>query len=227
MTFDLTGVTLPIAAEVGLAMWAASILPDKRLDWRFVDFGLGLMETTDFLLGEVTLEDCPYVELFARVATVISRQRGTQLTGGKGKLASYDGYQISGGVGVLAAFDYRRLQSVKGKLSTCPVRMSLSFATSLIGFTELAERLGIAPNSATDEEAAKTAKRLGIFPGPQRDVADALLGEVSRRPDVPADFREYVDDWTSRRQRMFAPTTRTEYLDHKQAFSGLKDEVET
>jgi hypothetical protein len=67
ITFDLTGVTLPVVAEVGLAMWAASILPDERLDWRFVDFGLGLMETTDVLLGEAALVDCPYVGIVLRM----------------------------------------------------------------------------------------------------------------------------------------------------------------
>jgi hypothetical protein len=226
MTFDLTGVTLPTVSVVGLAMWAASILPDNRLDWRFVDFGLGLMETIDILVGEAVPADCPYVELFASVAAIVPQQRGYQKSGGGERPPIFYGYQISGGVGVLAAFDCVRLQLVEGKLGTCSVEVALSFAICVIGFTELCERLRIAPESAFDNEAVRRAKTLGIFPGPQSDLVYTLVGRVADRSDLSAEFRRYINDWRSKKQRMFAPTTRTEYLDHKLAFAGLKESVE-
>jgi hypothetical protein len=226
MTFDLTGVTLPVVTEVGLAMWAASILPDKRLDWRFVDFGLGLVESIDILLGNAEPVDCPYVGLFAHVAVALPQQRGYQIAGGPGIAPSFDGYQISGSVGVLPFFDCTGLEIVAGKLANCPANVSASFAISLMGYTELTDRLGIAPTSPTDKNATKKAKELGGLLGPRKDIAYALLTEVSSRADMPAELRSYIDDWKAGRQRMFAPTTRTEYVDHKQAFAGLKEDVE-
>src|SRR5262249_37187509 len=124
------------------------------------------------------------------------------------------------------AFNCERLASIAGKLATCPDAVALSFATSIMGFTELADRLAIVPTSATDELPVQKAKTLGILPGPQMDVACALLNEVSCRTDIASDFRTYIREWLSRKQRVFAPTARTEYLDHKQAFSGLKEEYD-
>jgi hypothetical protein len=83
----------------------------------------------------------------------VPKQRGYKVAGSVGMPATFDGYQISGGVGVLAAFDCGRLQSVVGRLGTWSIAVSLGFAISLIGFTELAGRLGISPSFSTNNEA--------------------------------------------------------------------------
>jgi hypothetical protein len=102
----------------------------------------------------------------------------------------------------------------------------LSFVICVMGFTELSERAGIVPMSAVDSEAIRKAKWLEILPGPQRDVVNTLVDSVSGRSDISTELQEYINDWRSKRQMMFAPTARTEFFNHKHAFSGLKENVE-
>jgi hypothetical protein len=208
ITFDLTGSTIASVADAGLAMWSASIVPDRRIDWRFIDFGLGLMESIDVLLGQATGAECPYVAFFATLAGVVPEQRD---------------YPISGGLGVLASFDCGGARDVAGRLQTCEIEVALSLAVSIIGFTDMSLRLKISPTSADDVETVKRAEQLGMCPSLRKSEADDVLRVFLGREDIPDDFRDYVRGWIDGEFSMFRPSVRTEYVNHRQAFSGLKE----
>jgi hypothetical protein len=128
MTFDLTGVTLPSVSEVGLKMWDASIMSVNRLDWRLIDFGLGLNESIDVILYGVQIADCPYVELFSKLSEIIPRQRN---------------YPSSPGVMILSGFNFGVLRDIADEPRNCSTSVALSFAVSLMGLTELSSGFGV------------------------------------------------------------------------------------
>jgi hypothetical protein len=57
----------------------------------------------------------------------------------------------------------------------------------------------------------------------RKSEADDLLHAFLGREDVPDDFRDYVRGWIKGEFSMFRPSVRTEYVNHRQAFSGLKE----
>ncbi|MCS3893288.1 GTPase SAR1 family protein [Bradyrhizobium japonicum USDA 38] len=206
ITFDLTGVAVPAVAEVGLAMWSASIVPDKRTDWRFIDFGLGLMESIDAIIDERSEREHSYVEFFAKIAEVVPAQKN---------------FQISGGVGVLAPFSFALLGSVADRLGHCSTKNALAFAVSLIGFIELSARLHLCPVDGQDSEATAQALRLGVPVSPAKVDADRMLRILADRQDIDGRMREFILGWIEEQHAMFRPSVRTEYVSHRQAFSGL------
>ena len=62
-------------------MWSASIVPDKRTDWRFIDFGLGLMESIEAIVDERSESEHCYAEFFAKVAEIVPDQKNFQIAG--------------------------------------------------------------------------------------------------------------------------------------------------
>lgn len=206
ITFDLTGIAVPAVAEVGLAMWSASIVPDKRTDWRFIDFGLGLMESVDAMLDQDLEAERCYVDFFAQLSAIVPEQKN---------------FQISGGVGILAPFAFERLGDVTERLADCSTRNALAFAVSLIGFTELSARLHLCPVNGQESEAAMQALRLGLPVSPAKDEADRILRIFVDRQDIDRNMREFALGWIEGEHSMFRPSVRTEYVGHRQTFSGL------
>ena len=84
-------------------------------------------------------------------------------------------------------------------------------------------RLKISPTSADDVETVKRAEQLGMCASLRKSEADDLLHAFLGREDVPDDFRNYVRGWIKGEFSMFRPSVRTEYVNHRQAFSGLKE----
>jgi hypothetical protein len=212
MTFDLTGVTTSAVTQVGLGMWSASITPDQRLDWRFIDFGLGFMESMDVLMGDASEAQCPYISFFAALSSILPTQRN---------------YSISGGVTVIASFDFSRLQSLVGRLEGCPLNIALSFSTAAIGFSELASRLGIIPASQAGHDAVSRTSRATTSAGPNQDVVRQLLREISGRADMPSEFTGFIDGWVANSHAMFNAFERIQYVNHATAFSGLEAHIRT
>jgi hypothetical protein len=62
-----------------------------------------------------------------------------------------------------------------------------------------------------------------VFAGLRKSEAEDLLREFLSRTDISDDFRDYVRDWIEGEFSMFRPSVRTEYVNHRQAFSGLKE----
>jgi hypothetical protein len=207
ITFDLTGVTVSAVAEVGLAMWSASIVPDKRIDWRFVDFGLGLRESIDAIVGQDPDGEYSYVEFFARLSEIVPQQSN---------------FQISGGVGILAPFDFTGFDEVMGRMASCSAKNALSLAVSIIGFTELSTRLRLCPINGSEADAMMQATRLGVSVSPPKHRVDILLRSFANRRDISESMREYVLGWIEGEHSMFRPSVKTDYVSYKQAFSGLK-----
>jgi len=209
MTFDLTGTTVPAVASIGLGMWSASITPDGRLDWRFIDFGLGLIESIDVLLGKRIVSECQYVMFFQTLSSILPKQAN---------------YSISGGVTVITPFRIEEIELLGTHLSYCPANVALSFAASAIGYTELASRLGIVPTSKSESSMAiDRARQLNIPPSPRLDLVKKLLRDVSLRSDIPLDFRNFIENWISNKHAMFSPFERMHYTNAKNVFLAEAD----
>jgi hypothetical protein len=59
--------------------------------------------------------------------------------------------------------------------------------------------------------------------GPMRSRCGVIQPGASSREDIPDDFRGYVRGWIDGEFSMFRPSVRTECVNHRQAFSGLKE----
>jgi NACHT domain len=122
IVFDLSQVTTEFASEAGLAMWSASVLPDRRLDWRYIDFSLGVIETAEVLLGRREKQDAPYFNLFMAISDRAIEQAN---------------FQMSGGATVVAPFDYSCIEEVAPLLPSCSIDQAKAFAVALVGIAEL------------------------------------------------------------------------------------------
>lgn len=123
IVFDLSQATTSFALEAGLGMWSASVMPDRRLDWRYVDFSLGAIESAEVLLGRRKEQDAPYFMLFKAISRRVIEQAN---------------FQVSGGATVFAQFDYRCIEETRSSLATCSAEHAAAFVVALIGLAELA-----------------------------------------------------------------------------------------
>lgn len=123
IVFDLSQATTSFATESGLAMWSASVMPDKRLDWRYVDFSLGTIESAEVLLGKRNEQDAPYFMLFKAISRRVIEQARFQVSGGSAM--------------VLAWFDYGCVAEVGSLLASCSAEHASVFVVALMGLAEL------------------------------------------------------------------------------------------
>jgi hypothetical protein len=98
-------------------------MPDRRLDWRYVDFSLGAIESAEVLLGRRDEQNAPYFGLFKAISRRVIKQPN---------------YQVSGGPTVFAPFDYSCIEETRSSLATCSVEHATAFVVALVGLAEIA-----------------------------------------------------------------------------------------
>ncbi|WP_128928760.1 hypothetical protein [Bradyrhizobium guangxiense] len=162
IVFDLSQATTSFATESGLAMWSASVVPDRRLDWRYVDFSLGTFESAEVLLGRRNEEDAPYFKLFKAISHRAIEQAPFQVSGGSAT--------------VLPWFDYGIIEETRSSLASCSAEHASAFGVALMGLAELS--LDDADGADDSDESISTVSLLEVVIG--RDDMDSALVQFAR-----------------------------------------------
>jgi hypothetical protein len=197
MVFDLSQTTIDGAADVGLGMWFSAIMPDRRLDWRLVDFSLGALECAARLTQPTTqASTLPYADLFSAISARIVEQPN---------------YEVPSSKVVTAIFQYADIERCKDALLTGELNVACGLAVALMGISEL---MPLFLNSMEWEKLGISSP-VGLVGGLN---FRSYIETIAERPDVSEAFRSYTSLWLGGKLHMFRRSPSMRFIPSERVF---------